>query len=451
MQDNNPNDYLVSNHEEIPKEVQISFGNYKAKEEEVKPINDLESDLLEPIGKQEMNTILSNLTSYWIEIMASLGLFLYLYIYEIIGIFLLISIIGLFKLGSIELIGETISLITEDIGMKWFVLVAVFSHLSIGFFCLTTFSDIFQESHNIKKFFIFSLIKVLLYYIFSIAILKGIVSEYMGNFIKEKIEEGSKEFEEGDKTKLFDMYDKFMKYVLVLVGNFLATYNVFLDKLTLGSLYIFLFKTPNNIRGCQKVLFRSLSIIPIVYIFASLVLRAMNTINYINLSELVSPLLLGSKITIYGFFITTLCTIKYKSFTFNVYDSENTISPKVFKKVASKMFSIFGFAELIAGFIFTSWSDYGIGGKYLLILCAPIITLYDYKKKSDVKCFCCKKKDISTSFKVIFNIVGYVIMIGLGLALLFLLQGFVNDYISPILDLIKENLDVFLKIIATIT
>ena len=42
-------------------------------------------------------------------------------------------------------------------------------------------------------------------------------------------------------------------------------------------------------------------------------------------------------------------------------------------------------------------------------------------------------------------------MIGLGLALLFLLQGFVNDYISPILDLIKENLDVFLKIIATIT
>jgi len=451
MEDNNNNDYLVSNHEEIPKEVQISFGNFKAKEEEIKPINDIESDLLEPIGKKEMDTILSNLTSYWIEIMASLGLFLYLYIYEFIGIFLLISIIGLFELGNIELIGKTITLITEDIGLKWFVLVAVFQHLSVGFFCLTTFSDIFQESHNIKKFFIASFIKVILYYILSITILKGIISEGIRGFIKDNIEEEREKLTEEEKNKLIDLFNRFMRYILVLVGNFLATYNVFLDKLALGSLYIFLFITPNNISGCQKVLFRSLSIIPIAFILTSLVLRAMNTINYINLSELVSPLLLGSKITIYGFFITTLLTIKYKSLKFNVYDSEKTISPKVFKKVASKMFSIFGFVELLAGFVFTSWSDYGIGGKYLLILCAPIITLYDYKKKSEVKCLCCKKTDISTSFKITFNVIGYVIATGLGLALFFLLRGFINNYISPILDVIKKNLDVFLQIIATIT
>jgi hypothetical protein len=175
-----------------------------------------------------MDTILSNLTSYWIEIMASLGLFLYLYIYEFIGIFLLISIIGLFELGSIELIGKTITLITEDIGLKWLVLVAVFQHLSVGFFCLTTFSDIFQESQNIKKFFIASFIKVILYYILSITILKGIISDGIRGFIKDNIEEEREKLTEEEKNKLIDLFNRFMRYILVLVGNFLATYNVYL-------------------------------------------------------------------------------------------------------------------------------------------------------------------------------------------------------------------------------
>lgn len=452
MSDNNTNDYLVSSPENIPNKVPIPFGNFKAKEEEVEPINDIETDLSEPIGKKEMNTILSNLTSYWIEIVASLGLFIYLYIYEIIGIFLLLSVIGLFELGRIELIGKLITLITKDIGIKYFVLVAVFQHLSVGFFCLTTFSGIFQESENIKRFFIAGFIKVFLYYLLSISILKGIISEGIHGFIHENIEgEENEKFTEEEKKKLIDMFNRFMNYILVFVGNFLATYNVFLDKLVLGSLYIFLFKTPNNIRGGKKVFFRSLSIIPIIFIILSLILRAMNTVGYINLSELVTPLFLGSKVTIYGFFITTLCTIKYKSFKFNVYDSDDAISPKVFKKVASKMFSIFGFVELLAGFVFTDWSNYGIGGKFLLILCTPIITLYDYKKKSEVKFCCCKNKDYSKPFKILFNIVGYFIATGLGLALFFLLRGFINTYIEPILNVIMENLDVFLQIIATVT
>ena len=450
MENSSPKEYLMSDQVDNQNEFQMSFGNFKAKEEVV-PINDTESDSSEPIGKREMNTILSNLNSYWIEIMASLGLFIYLYIYEIAGICIACSLLSLFKLDNIESIGGTISFITQTIGLKWFTLVEVFQNLSVGFFCLTTFSGIFKESHNIKRFFIFSFIKALCYYILSIVILRLYIIRGIKDFIRDNIEESSKKYTTEEKDKLIGWFNKIMDQILIIVGNFLATYNVFLEKLIIGSLYIFLFKTPNNIRGTKKVIFRSLSIFPIIFILSSLVFRALNTIQYIKLNVFISPILLGSKVTIFGFFIITLCIIKYKSLKFNVYDSENAISPKVFKKVASKTFLTFGVIELIIGLFISKWSKFGIGSKYLLILCVPIITLYDYKKKAEVKLFCSNKKDYSKCFKAVFNIVGYFFAIIFGAIFYILLRYFVDTYISPVLEIVIENLDFILQILLYIT
>lgn len=450
MENSSPKEYLMSDQVDNQNEFQMSFGNFKAKEEVV-PINDTESDSSEPIGKREMNTILSNLNSYWIEIMASLGLFIYLYIYEIAGICIAWSLLNLFELDNIESIGKTISFITQTIGLKWFTLVEVFQNLSVGFFCLTTFSGIFKESHNIKRFFISSIIKALCYYILSIVILRLYIIRGIKDFIRDNIEKSSKKYTTEEKDKLIGLFNKIMDQILIIVGNFLATYNVFLEKLIIGSLYIFLFKTPNNIRGTKKVIFRSLSIIPIIFILSSLVFRALNTIQYIKLNVFISPILLGSKVTIFGFFIITLCIIKYKSLKFNVYDSENTISPKVFKKVASKTFLTFGVIELIIGLFISKWSKFGIGSKYLLILCVPIITLYDYKKKAEVKLFCRNKKDYSKCFKVVFNIVGYFFAIFFGAIFYILLTYFVDTYISPVLEIVFENLDFILQILLYIT
>ena len=72
--------------------------------------------------------------------------------------------------------------------------------------------------------------------------------------------------------------------------------------------------------------------------------------------------------------------IKYKSIKYEIFDEENYIEPKIFSKIGSRMFSVFGILELFIGLIFPSWNVAGIEEKYLLILCAPIITLYDYKK-----------------------------------------------------------------------
>jgi hypothetical protein len=82
------------------------------------------------------------------------------------------------------------------------------------------------------------------------------------------------------------------------------------------------------------------------------------------------PLLLGSKITIYLFFISTLFFIKYISLKKDVFDGESEIKTKVFNKIGGRCFGVLGLLELIVGLFLPSWSSVGIGGKYLLILSA---------------------------------------------------------------------------------
>ena len=459
MDNNEAENNLISDEQnnntlETPKELYTDLGNTKVEEiqEEMDtgPINDIESDS-EPIGKKEMNTFLTNLNSYWVEIMASLGLFLFILLYEIIGFLILLTLNGLFDSRGITIVGDAISAITDDIGIKWFVLIIIFQNVSIGFFCLTTFSDIFRETKDIKRFFIHNGIKVIAFYLLSIIILGAVIDDGIKDFIQKNIEEKSDKYKPEDKQKLIDLFNNTADSVLILVGNYLAIFNIFYDKFILGILYIFLFTTPCNIQGFKKYIFRACSIFPIAFIIVSLVLRALNTTKHIKINIYVSPLLLASKITIYGFFIITLVIIKFKSLKYNVYDEEKYISPKVFKKIATKIYLIFGVFELLFGFFKASWINIGIGGKYLLILCTPIIILYDYKKESKLTIKCFLNEDFSNCFRIIFNVIGYLVIAGFGLVLYILLRIFIDKHLQPLLDFISQNIELFLTVIARIT
>ena len=166
--------------EEIPQEV-LSY-RYKQKEEKKniknnyskKPILiDEYSDAGEPIGKKIMKTLLLNLNSYWLEILGAISL-----IINIFAIELIIFLIGyLFFFGlvnqtiNIDMIIAVFKKILIDIGLKWYVFIEISHHLSIGFFCLTTFSNVFHETKNIKKFYIINSIKVAFFYVFSVVML----------------------------------------------------------------------------------------------------------------------------------------------------------------------------------------------------------------------------------------------------------------------------------------
>ena len=160
---------------ETPKEMLPMLGNTKIEEikieREIGAINDVDTDSdTEPIGKREMNTLLTNLNLYWVEIMATLGLFIFIIIYEIIAFIIFIALQSIIDF-NFEAVVELIDALTDQIGVKWFVLIIIFQHLSIGFFCLTTFSNIFHETQDIKKFFKHNSLKVIGFYLLSIFIL----------------------------------------------------------------------------------------------------------------------------------------------------------------------------------------------------------------------------------------------------------------------------------------
>ena len=341
-------------------------------------IDDASSEETSPIIKKAMEGISLLLNSYWIELMGSLSLILYILIIEILimyGIDAVDSLIGTIdeKSGSaFDNIIKLLNVALNKFGFKWVTFITMSQHLSVGFLCLTTFTSIIRETKQIKKFYICNLIKVVLYYGLSVLILK-ILDKGIKSYI-DKVLLNNKIDNEKLKIFLYSIVDKLVH----TVGGVLSTFNTFLEKVAFGTMYIFLFSEPKSLEGIKMIFFRLLTLIPVAYIIGCLVLRALYNAGTLKISVFILPTLLGSKITIFTFFISTISIIKLKSLKYDIFDEDGEIQPKVFTKIGSRNFGIMGVLELIIGLFLPSWSIYGIGGKYLLVLCVPIMTLYDY-------------------------------------------------------------------------
>jgi hypothetical protein len=175
-------------------EVDINYSKPKENNQLIKDINDNDTesnDSSAPIGKKTMNTLLQNLNSYWLELIGSIGLMLSLLIYEIIAFVALDIILPIFKNGTIntDSISQAYEIIFKEFGLKWLFFITMSQHLSVGFFCLTTFSNMFQETKSIIKFYIMNILKVAIFYGFSVFILKVLIKDGLGGYFKSKIDE----------------------------------------------------------------------------------------------------------------------------------------------------------------------------------------------------------------------------------------------------------------------
>ena len=406
------------------------------------------------VGESEIESILLVLNSYWIKLFGSISLIITILIYEFL-IFLGLAVLEPEKEGQINITLENaLNVIIKEIGLKWFYFIRLGSHLSIGFFCLTTFSTIIIDTKNIKKFYIVGLIQIVVFYTLTVVVLKVLIDIALQNFLENKLRTAGLEKYE----KIKPIINLVIKKLIDFIGGITSTFNTFLEKIVFGTMYIFLFKNPKCCEGKKIIYFRLLALIPLIYIIISLTLRALNnTYNnpendqekkrIVDLDVYLLPIILGAKISIYTFFIITLSIFKLLSFKYEIFDEENDIKPKVFTKIGSRVFSIIGIIELIIGLFLPSWSKYGIGGNYLLILCAPIMTLYDYKKKYKLKFPCCKKGDMTLCFKIVFLIVGWLIVIIMGSAIIAELIILYNDYIKDIANLIINNFEAIVQFI----
>ena len=393
---------------------------------------------------KEFNSNKLILNGYWIELISKICFALSLIICEIMLFLALSALISLID-GDIMIIKDVIIIFFIDIGLKWPFIVSICQHLSIGFFCLTNFSNLLKEKDNMYKFLIINFIKSIFFYFLSIIILGNIIKDgIFGNLIDEV---NKVEISPDGKNKILELINDLEKITIRYVGNLLADYNNSLDKLLIGSLYIILFSSPKCVKEKNLIFFRLLSIIPISYILLSFIFRTLNNLGKINLSIYVYPIFVGPKVTIFGFFISSLLYIKFKAKKYKMFDEEDNIIPNVFAKVSSKIFSVFGFIELYIGLFHSQLTSYGIGKYFLIIICAPIMILYDYKRDYEIHIRPCKKRNIGSCINISVSIFLYGIVIIVGLVLFGFLIVVFQDYIRPFVQFIIDNFQLIIQVI----
>ena len=116
-------------------------------------INETASEGAAPIGKKEMESLLLILNSYWIELLGSISLIIYLVIILFLAFMVLETLNSLFGDDSVETFaGNAMSLIDMAInrlGVKWLFFINMSQHLSV--FLLINFYCYNERNKKYKK------------------------------------------------------------------------------------------------------------------------------------------------------------------------------------------------------------------------------------------------------------------------------------------------------------
>ena len=429
IQDNRENDLLINN-------------TFKEKDS----IVTTDSEAKEP---KKFNTNNLVLNYYWILVVSKISISITMIIYELVGFFLLFGVISLLdpELDS-SIAYEVVKLLVFQIGAKWLFFITIGKNLAIAFFCLTNFSKVLKDTNSNLKFYISNIIKFIVFYIITVLILDKLISGYGYDKLIEEVK----------KIRLNSYYyglvvevvDKLRDIVVRFVGDFLGSFNNSLDQMVFKTIYILLFSSPPKfVKENYRKYYRFLTLIPIIYIIICLILRALNNTKTIELSIYTMPFLVGSKFTIFGFYVTTLLYIKIKKNKYKMFDEEGNLLPEVFATISSKIFAIFGAIELFFGFFSSTFSQLGFGNNYLIIVCAPLLSLYDYKRDYKLHIWPCKHKNCGPCLNIGISLIFYPVIIILGIFLfafvVYLLDEFVVDfvkftikYVKIILKILKE-------------
>lgn len=189
----------------------------------------------------------------------------------------------------------------------------------------------------------------------------------------------------------------------------------------------------------------------------SLFLRFLNNDNIINLSLYLNPIIIGPKPMIFALFNWTLLTIKiYERKKYKMFEDQGNIFPNVFSKIVSKVFFVFGIIEFVIGFSlsqfdnFKNITSFSWGNHYLLVLCAPIALIYDYKKKKEIHIRPCKNKNCAPCHKLLIKCIFYGLMIFEGIYVFFYLDQLFIKYLEPAIKILIKYFRKIFDIVNTL-
>ena len=161
ISDKTKDDYIPEEVKNMRELQNVDINNYYEGKEQIKTLEN---------KNKEFKTNKLVLNEFWIQLVSSITFAASLIIYETMIVLAGSSFLGISK-GDLSPLKASLTMLLQDIGVKWLFITILSQHLSIGFFCLTNFSYILKETKNPLKFFIKNIIKCVLYYFISVIVI----------------------------------------------------------------------------------------------------------------------------------------------------------------------------------------------------------------------------------------------------------------------------------------
>lgn len=172
-------------------------------------------------------------------------------------------------------------------------------------------------------------------------------------------------------------------------------YNVFVDLSLFSFFYFFFFYTPKNIKTKRgMIIFRYLSLIPVLIVVASALLYGFYYLEYINLPVAALAIMPCRSLSIYLIFFILSVLIKLRKYKFlkmggteeeyEQYTNSNRSSLEV-SVLASILILVVSVVEFITFAIFPQLLLFGIGGEFYFVFIIPFIFLLSYTRKPKFK------------------------------------------------------------------
>lgn len=220
-------------------------------QKEINTINSIEEKEVEITAeKEELKEFQTNMliiNCYWLEIISKLSFYFSLVFYEIFAMIALYNLSNILN-GEIEKIIDTITFWLEyQFKIRFFFNLS--QHLTIGFFCLINFTKVLKETNRPFRFFMKYLLKSFLFYFFSLFILI-LIKKILFDKIMEKIKNVP-----NIKPDIGNIVSNLENKSIRNLGNLLGNFNNSLDKLLIGSIYIFLFRSPEYFKEKKNNIF----------------------------------------------------------------------------------------------------------------------------------------------------------------------------------------------------
>lgn len=297
--------------------------------------------------------------------------------------------------------------------------------IALPLYLVALITDILRDKTKIRKALLMNLGLAILFYVIEIWVFYGVVKPFINgliNYYLERYPTGS------------EMISSIFSIVSTYAISFFSNMNVFLDLFVVTLFAFFLFYEPKAENKKLKILFKFLSLIPVLYFLTNFILLGLYKMGYFLLTIEQASFLLHRNYLCFIFFFGVIIYQKHRENIYYKFRKNDEISFEDYKKSKLGLYQ-YNFLIIIAllflvlvDYLFSfipNSSAFGIGNSYILLFSLPLLLFFNSERRVHVK----------TSFLIKFALYAFLgVVLVIGYISIF---GFCLNYLDNILGILK--------------